>query len=124
MVNKTFKVNNTDYSGYIERDSYSTVTIPVYSETITTLDGVDHKALKRLKGRLTIGLNPQNAVNTAAICADLLSSPVEVQYTCLQRNQTVTAVMAIDQLSADFLSRCLYRGESWNSVQSITLTEL
>lgn len=124
MVSLTFKINNTDYSGYIERDSYSTAVIPVYSETITTLDGVDHKTLKRLKGRISFTMNPQNATNTAAICADLLSSPVEVKYHCLQRNQDLTVQMAVDTVSADFLSRCLYRGESWNSVQSITLTEL
>lgn len=124
MVSLTFKVNNTDYSGYIERDSYSTSVIPVYSETITTLDGVDHKTLKRLKGRLSVGLNPQNAANTALICADLLSSPVEVQYHCLQRNLDITANMVVDTVSADFLSRCLFRGENWNQTQSITLTEL
>ena len=124
MVNLTFKVNNTDYSGYVERDSYSTSVIPVYSDSITTLDGVEHKTLKRLKGRLNITLNPQNAANTALICSDLLSSPVEVQYHCLQRNVDVTANMAVDTVSADFLSRCLYRGESWNGLESITLTEL
>ena len=124
MVSFTFKINNTDYSSYVERDSYSTAVTPVYSETITTLDGVDHKALKRLKGKVSVQLNPQTAANTAAICADLLSSPVEVQYHCLQRNVDITANMAVDNVSADFLSRCLYLGSSWNTLQTITLTEL
>ena len=36
MVSFTFKVNNVDYSGMIERDSYETSLSPVYGETITT----------------------------------------------------------------------------------------
>lgn len=124
MVSFTFKINNTDYSSFVERDSYATSLIPVYSDTVTTLDGVDHKIMKRYKGSVKVGLNPQTAANTAALVADLMVSPVEVKYHCLQRNADVTSLMSVDAVSSDFLSRCLYLGQSWNSVQSITLTEL
>ena len=120
----TFIVNGNDYTGRVERDSYRTAVTPVYGETVQTLDGVNHTALLRLRGSITVGLNPQTKANTAAICADLLQSPVEVQYHCLQRNANVTALMVADTISAQFLSRCLYGGASWNQLESITLKEL
>lgn len=124
MVSYTFKINNTDYSQFVERDSYVTELTPVFGETIKTMDGVNHTALLRLRGSITVGLNPQTKANTAAICTDLLQSPVEVQYHCLQRNANVTALMVADTISAQFLSRCLANGDDWNKIEEITLTEL
>lgn len=120
----TFIVNGNDYTGLVERDSYRTAVTPVYGETIQTLDGVGHTALLRVKGSLTVKLNPQTAAQTAAICADLLNAPCEVQYRCLQRNVNVTALMVLDVVSAMFLSRCLYLGQKWNDVDEIVLKEL
>jgi hypothetical protein len=120
----TFIVNGNDYTGLVERDSYRTAVTPVYGETIQTLDGVGHTALLRVKGSLTVKLNPQTASQTAAICADLLNAPCEVQYKCLQRNVNVTALMVLDVVSAMFLSRCLYLGQKWNDVDEIVLKEL
>ena len=120
----TFIVNGNDYTGLVERDSYRTAVTPVYGETIQTLDGVGHTALLRVKGSLTVKLNPQTAAQTAAICADLLNAPCEVQYKCLQRNVNVTALMVLDVVSAMFLSRCLYLGQKWNDVDEIVLKEM
>ena len=120
----TFIVNGNDYTGLVERDSYRTAVTPVYGETIQTLDGVGHTALLRVKGSLTVKLNPQTAAQTAAICADLLNAPCEVQYKCLQRNVNVTALMVLDAVSAMFLSRCMYLGQKWNDVDEIVLKEL
>ena len=120
----TFIVNGNDYTGLVERDSYRTAVMPVYGETIQTLDGVGHTALLRVKGSLTVKLNPQTAAQTAALCADLLNAPCEVQYKCLQRNVNVTALMVLDAVSAMFLSRCMYLGQKWNDVDEIVLKEL
>ena len=124
MVSFTFKVNNVDYSGMIERDSYETSLSPVYGETITTMDGIGHTAVLRLRGEVSFKLNPSTSAKTAAFAADLLNAPVEVKYHCLQRNQDVTVQMVLDGVSAQFLSRCLYGGASWNQLESITLKEL
>lgn len=124
MSKYTFTVNSHDYSDFVERDSYQTTLSPVYGETIQTIDGVGHTAMLRVKGELSVKLNPKTAADTAAICADLLAAPCEVQYHCLQRNGTVTALMTIDGVTATWLSRCLYLGQSWNEIDSITLTEL
>lgn len=124
MVSFTFKINNTSYAGLVERDSYETTVIPVYGETIKTMDGVSHTARLRVRGVVRVKLNPTTDSDTAAICADLLNTPVEVQYHCLQRNTDVTALMTIDELTANFLSRCKFKADDWNQLDEITLTEL
>ncbi len=124
MSKYTFMVNSHDYTDLVERDSYRTTLYPVFGETVQTLDGVGHTALLRQKGELSVRLNPQTAATVAALCSDLLNAPCEVKYHCLQRNADVTALMTIDSVSAQFLSRCLYCGQKWNDIDSITLTEL
>lgn len=124
MVNLTFKINNTDYSNMVERDSYQTSLEPVYAETIQTMDGVNHTALLRTRGSIRLRFNPQTDSDTAALCSALLAAPCEVQYRCLQRDVDVTALMVVDTISAQYLSRCLYLGDEWNQIESITLTEL
>ncbi len=124
MSKYNFIVNSHDYSDLVERDSYRTSLYPVYGETIQTLDGVGHTAMLRQRGELSVRLNPQTAASVAALCADLLSAPCEVQYHCLQRNVDVTAQMTVDSISASFMSRCLYLGQKWNEVDEIRLKEL
>lgn len=124
MTSLKFKVNDIDFSSFVERDGYKTSLAPVYGETIQTLDGVGHTAMLRLKGELSLKLNPRTAQDTAALCTELLKAPCEVQYHCLQRNMDVTALMTIDSITAAFLSRCLYWGQRWNQTEDITLTEL
>lgn len=123
-VNLTFSLNGTDYSRMVERDSYATGLIPVYSDAVTTFDGVDHMVLIRSKGTVTVGLNPQTAADTKSICEALNRCPVTVKYHCLQRNTDVTANMIVSQQSAKFLSRCKARGYVWNEIDAITLEEL
>ena len=120
----TLVVNGADIADFVERDSYRTTLYPVFSEAVQTLDGVGHTALLRKKGELSARFNPRTAADTAIICAALLNAPCEVQYHCLQRNADVTALMTIDSVSALYLSRCLYCGQKWNDIDSITLTEL
>ena len=124
FVRQKLIVNGVDLTPYVERDSYRTSLSPVYSETINTLDGIGHTALLRLKGALRIGLNPQTDSDTATVCTTLLNSPCQVVYHCLQRDADVSALMKVDTLSAQFLSRCLYLGDEWNEIEEITLTEL
>jgi hypothetical protein len=124
FIKQKFIVNGTDFSRFVERDSYQTSLSPVYGETVQTIDGVGHTARLRLKGALRLALNPQTDTDTAAICTELLNSPCEVIYHCLQRDADVAARMTIDTVSASFLSRCLYWGDEWNQIDPITLTEL
>lgn len=124
MLDYTLLINGVDITPMIERDSYQTRRIPVYSESVVTMDGITHTALLRNKGEVSFDFNPQNASNTSSVCTALLDTPCEVYYYDLQMQTYVLANMIIDQQSAQYLSRCLYRGERWNQIESITLTEL
>lgn len=124
MLDYTLKINNVDFTGKIERDSYRTAKIPVYSDSVMTLDGVTHVANLRNKGEVSFSLNPQNATDTATLCSALLVMPCTVYYFSLQSQAYETVRMMIDNQSAEYLSRCLYGGLKWNQMDSITLTEL
>lgn len=124
MVDYTVKINNLSISEDIERDSYQTSTIPVYSDSVQTMDGVEHLVLLRNKGSLSFALNPRTATRTATICTALLTQPCTVAYFDLEANANKNATMSIDQHSAKYLSRCLSQGLKWNEFDTITLTEL
>lgn len=124
MLDYTLTINGVDFTAMVERDSYNTAKLPVYSDSVVTMDGVTHVALLRNKGEIRFEFNPQNASDTQAACAALLSTPCVVDYFNLQTQMYERAKMTIDQQSAQYLSRCLYRGEKWNKMESITLTEL
>lgn len=97
----TFKINNTDCSGYITKYGYGTTYNPVFSESIVTLDGVEHVAVKRYKGTLTVTLRPLTGAQWATLSALLAAGILTVQYTCIQRNMDVTASMKLDNISAN-----------------------
>lgn len=124
MLDYTVTINGVDFTSAIERDSYRTAKTPVYSDEIVTLDGVTHVTNLRNKGVIGFQLNPQNAADTKTLCTALLSMPCEVYYFSLQTQIYEYANMIIDSQSAEYLSRCLYRGERWNQLEEIELTEL
>ena len=123
-IKYTLIVNGFDLTDMVERDSYSTSLYPVTVPMITTMDGVDHTRIIRYKARLNVSLNPQTVEQAALITAALLDSPLTVQFHCLQRNEDITAKMIIDELSADYLSRCLAYGQKWVELDDLTFTEL
>lgn len=92
----TFKVNSTNLASYVERYSYSTAKIPVYSDTVTTLDGVDHAVIIRWKHQLTVTLNPMSEATLATVQAALGNATVaSVQFASLQDGSVVTKNMRI-----------------------------
>lgn len=124
MISFKFKAAGVDLAPYVERDGYTTAVQPVFTETVTTMDGVDHDKLLRLRGSVTVKLNPQSAGTAAKISAALLGHPVEVEYFCLQRQAVVVASMRAPAQTAQFLSRCLAGGQQWIQAESITLEEM
>ena len=105
-------------------DSYSTSVIPVYGESIVTMDGVEHSSVLRNKGTVTFTPNPQTDTATEELCAVLLSGIMQVQYYCLQRNAEIIASMKLSGVSAQHLGRIRFGGRKWNEIPAITLTEL
>ena len=124
MLDYTLTINGVDFTEMVERDSYKTDTVPVFSERFTTMNGVDHTALIRNKKTITFDLNPQTATDTKTACDALSVQPITVYFFDLQANDYGTAKMTLDGQSAQYLSRCLARGLKWNQMDPITLTEL
>lgn len=124
MLDYTLKINDVDFTSAIERDSYNTTIIPVYSDSVRTMDGITHITLLRNKSEIEFEINPQNSVSTRALCIALLSMPCSVYFFDLQAQNYRFANMTVDNYTAEYLSRCLYRGEKWNQLSKITLTEL
>lgn len=124
MLDYTLTINGVDFTDKIERDSYTTKKIPVYSDSIVTMDGITHVTNLRNKSEISFSLNPQNATVTATLCTALLTMPCEVYHFSLQTQSYELKNMMIDGQSAEYLSRCLYKGERWSQMDSITLTEL
>ena len=129
MIAYRFKASGVDLASYVERDGYTTAVTPVFTDKVTTMDGVDHCSLLRLRGSVTVKLNPQSDTAAARICAALLQHPVTVEYFCLQRQAVVVASICQNRCNppaqtAQFLSRCLAGGQRWVQAKSITLEEL
>lgn len=117
-------VNGLDITDRVDIDSYATSLEPVYGDTVTTMDGVEHIAVIRYKGVVKFALNPQTDTATAELCSALLTGAIEVHYHCLQRNTEIIANMRIDGISAQYLGRVRFTGRKWNEIPAITLTEL
>lgn len=124
MLDYEVYINGVYFSNMIERDSYQTQMIPVYTDAIQTMDGVTHTALIRHKGAVSFGFNPQSAEQTKIACEALLNQPCNVVYFDLQNNMSRTAKMVLESMAADYLSRCLHNGLKWNQMAAVELTEL
>lgn len=124
MTDKTFTVNSVNLAPFVERDSYNTRKEPVYSDTITTMDGVDHCVPLRSRNILSVSFNPVTQAEAVTIITALMSLPASVTFTSLQTGQSETASMILSETEINFLSRCLSAGQSWVSIGEIELTEL
>ena len=116
--------NGEDISRMVDFSQYRTSVEPVYSDTITTLDKVDHFYLVRVRGILPLAFNSLTAADTAKLCALLLNAPAEMEYHCMQRHKTVKARMRLDSLSSRKLHRVMLGNQAWAETDGITLTEL
>lgn len=124
MLAYKLTINGVDFTDAIRFDSYSTKKVPVYSQSVQTLDGVTHVAVIRYRGQVTFSLNPRDAATTGTLIAALLSHPLSVYYFNLQTQQYETANMMLNEVSAEFLARCKFLGLKWAQTDEITLEEL
>ena len=95
MTPYTFIVNGTSFASLVDKYSYQTDRIPVETERITTMDGVDHVSVKRYKGVLKVDINPQNETQFKAFCDELDNGILTVQYRCMQTKTDVTQYMTV-----------------------------
>lgn len=117
-------IGGVDITDMVEIDSYQTTLIPVVGGSVTTMDGVTHKAIIREKGHVEFAVNPQTDLQTEKLNSALKNGITEVQYHCTLRNATIIATMEADKPTAKHLGRVRYGGAKWNELSAITLTEL
>lgn len=97
----TFTVNGVDLSAKVQKYSYETSYTPVYSDTITTMDRIDHTVIVRWRHGLSLIINPMEDDELATLQTALSGSLVaSVTFTSLQLGVDVTCNMMLDVASA------------------------
>ena len=100
----TFTVNGTDLKTKVERYSYKTSYTPVYSETVTTMDKVDHNVIIRWRHSLEVRINPLSEADLKALQTALAGSSIaSVTFSSLQLEADVTCNMMLEPSSAALL---------------------
>lgn len=105
----------------VERDSYATDLIPVKTQSIKTLDGVEHFDILGYRGVLTVRLNPQKLSDLSVFIRAFLPGKVEVTYFQQQLNRELTDIMVLSENSAKYLSRCLAGRAKWAEMDAVTI---
>lgn len=95
MIPYTFEINDVDFASLVKKYSYSTDRIPVESQRVTTMDGVDHVAVIRYRGVLTLQINPQDETTFKTFCEEVAAGVLKVKYRCLQTKTDVTQYMTV-----------------------------
>ncbi len=122
MTDLSFTINSHDYSGLVDVHNYQTGLTPVEGSRYTDLDKIEHVAIVRHRGTLTVKINPVDEDRLAALCADLINSPLTVTYYSFQRGQNVTETMMPDSSTVKDAFRFL--NKKYVDGFSIKLTEL
>lgn len=109
-----FEINGIDFSDLLQAYGYSTAQIPVYSQSVQTMDGIEHVGILRYRGSLKVSLKPLTGLELGSLTNALADGVPVIRYTCLQRNAVVMANMRLDDVSAELVlknaSRMLYGG--------------
>lgn len=118
----TFKIATVDYSTYLTKYGYQVKEIPVFSNSVQTLDGVEHVAVIRYRKVLTVTIRPLTATEWATLFTALSPGILSITFTVPQSNTDLTASMKMDGASAELAlinsSRTLYADTQ------LTFTEL
>lgn len=122
MIPYTFEINDTSFASIVKKYSYSTDRIPVESPRITTMDGVDHVAVIRYKGVLTVEINPQDETTFNTFCAAVAAGVLKVKYRCLQTKTDVTQYMTVSGMPGALVIKNASRNVIGGLV--LTFTEL
>lgn len=108
----TFLINGVDFSNYIQVYGYATSYLPVFGQSVMTLDGVEHTAVLRYRGSVSINLKPLTSAEWNTLSTALSTGILRITYFCIQRNRDVVASMKLDRMSAELVlknaSRMLY----------------
>ena len=117
----TFKIDGVDFSDIIMKYGYRTAYEPIYTDRITTLDGVDHTAIIRWRNGVTIPVRPLERTRLIQLTNALKAGIPTITFTSLQQGTDVTASMTMDDYTLELLlqnaSRLLLGGETLTFVE-------
>ena len=118
----TFKINTVDYSDCIKQYGYSTKYDPVFSNTVTTLDKVDHMAIIRRRHTLTIEVKPLETTRLSQLTTALTAGIPSITFTSLQQGADVTCNMHMDSDTVALLLQ--NKTHKWLGGTTLTFVEL
>lgn len=128
MIDYTLQIKKPDwetgveYKGIVHRGGYATSWTPVYSRSVTTLDGVTHDVVVRRRGGLRVRFNPLTASADATLCTLLATGILIVTYYSIQRGQTVTETMRVTNVDSAVLAKVA--GTQWIASHEIEFEEV
>lgn len=116
-----------DLGKYIDRDSVSMSVAPRMSRVITTLDGRDHVSSFGQRQSLTFSFNPMVYADATMIVAKMITAAAfKVSFRSLMASDSNDGYfdMRLDEMSADYLSRCKLANANFYQFEPITLVQL
>lgn len=120
----TFSVNGTDLAPLCSKRGYTTARVPVYSKTVTTLDGVQHARVIRWRNSVSVTLNDLTDTEVAQFCAAVSGETLTVTFYSAQLGAEKTATMRLSTkgVSSPFLLQ--HREARYWSGKTVEFTEV
>ena len=116
-----------DLGQYIDRDSVSMSVAPRVTRSITTLDGREHVASFGQRQSLTFTFNPMTYADATDIVTKMITAAAfKVSFRSLMPSDSNDGYfdMRLDEMSAEYLSRCKFGNANFYQFDSITLVQL
>ena len=116
-----------DLGQYVDRDSVSMSVAPRVTRSITTLDGREHVAGFGQRQSLTFTFNPLIYSIASDIVTKMITAVAfKVSFRSLMPSDSNDGYfdMRLDEVSADYLSRCKLGNANFYQFEPITLVQL
>lgn len=116
-----------DLGRYIDRDSVSMSVAPRVTRSITTLDGREHVSSFGQRQSLTFTFNPLTYADATNIVTKMITAAAfKVSFRSLMPSDSNDGYfdMKLDEMSAEYLSRCKLGNANFYQFDAITLVQL
>lgn len=112
MTRNVLEINGVDFSDIVEKNSYHTERTPI-TQSVTTIDGVEHIAIIREVDSLSFKTNPLTQDRYKTLCDQMRNGFCTVRYTHLQVGAVLVEQMKYDAATAGYLADCKYLNKKW-----------
>lgn len=122
MFKHNIKIGVTDITDVVA--NYETETEPVYTSSVMTMDGIEHKQIIRTRTTLNVVLNPMTLSRAAEVCALLERQPLTVTFYDHATGADRVASMVAEIPTLQTIRGMIHAGARWVEVGEIVLEEL